>query len=84
MWCSKLGPVVDEDEDYVLRMITANIIRELCTGPSHRVDFWPQTGAETQDHKDFPLAPAPHSFWVEDVADYLSRKSVARSFRGDR
>lgn len=83
--CRKLGSVVDEDDDYVLRVITANIIRELCTGISHRADFWPpKVDGKPDGHKDFPLAPAPHSLWVQSLADYLSKKSLSRGFQGDR
>ncbi len=77
--CSKLGPLIDNDNDYALRVFTANLVRELCFTTSQPHKFWPEThGKMTKNkHEDFPLAQAPDSSWLESMADYLNSKDMA-------
>ena len=76
--------MVDEDHNYILRIFTANIIREMCDITSEPHNFWPQIPKKKKDkHEDFPLAQMPDSAWLGAVADYLSSKDVDRGFHGD-
>jgi hypothetical protein len=79
-----LGPLVDKDDNYILRIFTANIIREMCDITSEPHNFWPQIPQEKKtEHEDFPLAQTPDSAWLSAAADYLSSKDVGRGFHGD-
>jgi hypothetical protein len=79
----RLGPLVDDDDDYVLRLFTANLIRELCCNGSKPHEFWPQIPKQKKNqHEDFPLAQVPGSDWVGHIADYLSTKGLNRAFLG--
>ena len=81
---SKLGPLVDNDQDYVLRLFTANIVRTMCVITSELHEFWPRMpGGKKNKHEDFPLAHAPESAWVRAIADYMSCKDANRGFCGD-
>lgn len=80
----KLGPLVDEDEDYVLRIFAANIVRGLCCIGTEPHEFWPQIRKQKKSlHEDFPLAQTPGSDWMRHIANYLSNKDVNRKLRGD-
>lgn len=76
--------MVDSDEDYILRIFTANIIREMCAEKSEPYEFWPQLAKKKKNrHSDFPLAQSPDSAWLGAVSDYLSNQDVSRGFHGD-
>lgn len=80
----ELGPLVDEDDNYILRIFTANIIREMCDKTLEPHNFWPQIPKKKKDkHEDFPLAQMADSAWLGAMADYLSTKDVGRGFHGD-
>lgn len=81
---SKLGPMVDADDDYILRVFTANIVREMCKITSNIHEFWPQVSKKDKlEHEQFPLSRIPDSSWLGALADYLSGQSVRRGSHGD-
>jgi hypothetical protein len=75
--------VVDHDDDYIVRIFTANVIREMCAETSNPREFWPQFSKKKDEHEDFPVSVMPDSAWLGAVADYLSSKDVSRRFHGN-
>ena len=78
-----LGSIVhDSTGDYVLRVVAANLIRELLVGRFDRHEFWPST-APPASFLGFPLVKAADSQWLFEFAAYASDLDVNRAFHGN-
>ena len=78
-----LGSIVHNSTgDYVLRVVAANLIRELLIGRFDRHRFWPST-VPSASFLGFPLARAADSQWLFEFATYVSDLDVKRAFHGN-
>ncbi|KAK4936358.1 hypothetical protein LTR10_022732 [Elasticomyces elasticus] len=76
--CHKLSSMLEADESYVLRILVADVIRELLHTGAERANF---KSPRSQDLiEKFPVAKEPDATWMSRVVDHLSDIDVGRAF----
>lgn len=76
----RLCQLAHNQNDYVLRVLVANVLRESLSSASNPKSLWPlDTLQSTIDN--FPVAKETSSAWLMDVQDYFSETDKQSSFR---
>lgn len=74
-----LGTFVSKHENYLLRIVVADLIRELLTDRFDRHLFWPR-GTPGVAFNDFPLARVGDSEWLCNTVEFMSAISTSQAF----
>ena len=71
-----LGTLVAKHENYILRIVVADLIRELSTERSDIHLFWPQA-IPGLSFNDFPQAHVGDAGWLTKIVAFLSAINTA-------
>lgn len=81
--CTPIGLLVRDHDDYVLRFLVADILRELLVGDVDRKACWP-SGSAQHFVDSFPTERHVTPTWLSHIQDYLSDVDKAMAFRDPR
>ena len=78
--CSpKLSSILEADESYVLRVLVADIVRELLHSGTERAILKSSPGSQ-KIIDEFPVAKEADPVWMSRAVDHLSNTDVGRAF----
>jgi hypothetical protein len=82
-YSAALGVIVITDFGYALRIVVAELIRELLVGRFDLHIFWP-AGTSPSTFAEFPLSEQSDSQWMERILEFLGQVDLGREFHRDR
>ncbi|ETN38812.1 uncharacterized protein HMPREF1541_06851 [Cyphellophora europaea CBS 101466] len=81
--CSKLGTLLQSHNDYVLRFLVSDTVRELLSNGIEGQKCWPN-GTAPAIIASFPAETSTSAAWLSSVQDFLSDMDRGTAFSGTR